>query len=336
MKLYMIPSCPFVHRVLMACELRGIGSELIQRVEIDLNNPPKEMLAINPSGSVPTLEFAADDGFNESLVIMEFLDSIDTPGPRLYGNSAKEIAMTKIEIEAANSQLLGPIQQALYSQGNINALRASQERIEKGWRWLDESLLRKGGTFFGGTQINAADVLLAPFLVRWTSLLKFIPNLPSPAKGSCADKYLSSIENHPALLKILPSADSLRETTRRFITPHPLLKSVIDAPRSLIGNPTNVLSAQSAALNEWTLEHDGQGQCLKAKFLFKNHSDAVNKLKWLHDTQETTDHHTSFILRDFAHIEITLVTHEPKWGVTEKDLALAKAIQAYFTEGQLP
>ena len=59
-------------------------------------------------------------------------------------------------------------------------------------------------------------------------------------------------------------------------------------------------------------------------------------MNWLHDAQETADHHTSLILKDFATVEITLVTHEPRWGITQKDLAFAKAIQAFFTFGKLP
>ena len=75
---------------------------------------------------------------------------------------------------------------------------------------------------------------------------------------------------------------------------------------------------------------------MKGHFRFKNHSEALSKLNWLHDAQETTDHHTSIVMRDFQESEIIMVTHEPKWGVTQKDVALAIAIQAFFTEGQLP
>ena len=335
-KLYMIPACPFVQRILIACQVRGIDQSVLTSVEIDLNTPPKEMLAINPSGSVPTLEYAPGEGFHESLVIMEFLDSIEAAGPRLYGSAPTTTAETRVAVEVASSKFLTPLQQAMYSQGSVNSVRKATHQLVGAWNWLDVELSKASGRFFGGTQFNAVDISLAPFIARWKWLSEKYPELPKPAAGSRAEKYIAQIPEHEAVMNSLPSADIMRSTTLRFLTPHPLLQDAINAPRTLLENPKATLEAAGQKLSSWKIEHDGQGFCLKGHFRFKNHSEALSKLNWLHDAQETTDHHTSIVMRDFQESEIIMVTHEPKWGVTQKDVALAIAIQAFFTEGQLP
>lgn len=332
----MIPTCPFVQRVLIACQVRGISNSTLPLEEIDLSSPPGEMLKINPSGSVPTIELKDGDGFHESLVINEFLDSLPAIGPRLYGSSPAENARMKVLVETATSKLLAPLQQAIYSWGNLNTVRKAQMPLTAGFEWLEKALEKSGGLYLGGAQLNAADVALAPFIVRLKWLYEKHPWCAKPAGKSRAENYISSITRCPEVIAGLPDEESLKTSTQRFLNPHPLLQAVIDAPRELIENPTSYLADNKEKLSAWTLERDDQGFCLSAKFTFKDHADALNKLNWLHDAQETSDHHTSLIVRDFQSIEITLVTHEPRWGVTRKDLAMASAIQAYFTEGRLP
>lgn len=336
MKLYLIPTCPFVHRVLIAMRLREISQDIISPVEIDLSQPPRGMLAINPTGSVPTLEIEPENGFNESMLIMEFLDSLEASGHKLFGESPLAVAKRKMTLEQGNGQFLGPLQQLLYSQGNINTVRNALGGFAAGCEWLENQLKRSKGSFLGGTVPDAVDVAFAPFIAR----LQFLPEENSaqlsPLISQRTAQYFEQIATHPAVVASLPQHEVMRSAALRFTQPHRLLQEVITAPRTLLENPEEQLKIVGEPLSLWRVRHDGQGYCLSAKFLFSNHSDAVNKIRWLHDTQETTDHHTSFTLRDFSTLEITLVTHEPRWGVTQKDLALAKAIQTFFTLGKLP
>lgn len=336
MNLYMIPACPFVQRVLIACHVRGIEKNRLTSVEINLDTPPMEMLSINPSGSVPTLEYAPGEGFHESLVIMEFLDSMDAFGPRLYGSSSTAAAKTKAAIEVASNKLLLPLQQAIYSYGSVNSLRKSTHQLVGAWKWLDVELSKASGHFFGGTQLNAVDISLAPFIAGWQWLTEKYPELAHPASGSRAEKYIAQIPKHEAVMNSIPSAEIMRSAMLRFLTPHQLLLDAINAPRTLLDNPNSALEAAGQKLSSWKIEHDGQGFCLKGQFRFKTHAEAMSKLNWLNDAQETADHHTSIVMRDFQESDIILVTHEPKWGVTQKDVALAIAIQAFFNEGKLP
>lgn len=336
MKLYLTQTCPFVQRVLIALELRQFDKKQISFVEVDLSNPPQSMLALNPFGSVPTLELQSGVGFNESLVVMEYLDSLAAPGDHLFGSSPSEAARIKALIEESSSKLLGTLQTALYAFGQVNTVRKAARALPESWNWLEYKLAEAKGSYFGGTQMNAVDVALAPFVVRLKWLFEKYPDLPKPSTGSRAENYLHSVSTHPAVVKTLPSEEIVRSSLIRFLNPHPQLQAVIDAPRAIIEDPSSALIEAGSSMSKWTISHDGKGYCLKANFHFKAHGETVDKLTWLHNAQETSDHHTSITMRDFQDVEITLVTHEPRWGVSQKDLALARAIQTYFVEGKLP
>jgi glutathione S-transferase/pterin-4a-carbinolamine dehydratase len=332
----MITACPFVHRVLLACNVRKIGTEHMRKTLINLDNPPHQMLKINPSGSVPTIEFADGEGFHESLIIMEFLDSLSADGPKIYGDTARQTGQTKVLWEGANSKLLSAVQQAIYSFGNVNTIRSANEALKSGWHWLSDQLEKSGGHFFGGYELNAVDIGLAPFLLRLRYVAEVYPSVEMPTPRSAADNYLARITERCSVSGVFPDEGVMRETTLKFAHPHRLFKAVQEAPRSLIENPVAAVKAENEYLSAWAVEKDEHGFCLRATFKFNSHADAVSKVKWLHDAQEICDHHTSFTLRDFTSIEILLVTHEPRWGVTQKDLTMAKLLQTYFVKGQLP
>ncbi|NBW82679.1 hypothetical protein EBR21_13085, partial [bacterium] len=322
--------------VLLACHVRQINNQQIERVDIDLANPPANMLQINPSGSVPTLEFQTGEGFHESLVIMEFLDTLEAKGPKIYGDSARQIAQTKVLWETANNTLLSAVQQAIYSNGNTNSLQTAGKRLSTAWSWLSEKLSAQGSRFWGGNELNAIDVAIAPFLVRLKYAAEIHKQIELPAAQTRAGQYIADISERCRQAGIFPEESVMRETTLRFAKPHPLFIEVQNAGRTLLEDPRPRVKDAGSTLSSWTVDRDAHGFCLSAKFNFKTHTEAVEKMKWLHDAQEICDHHTSFTLRDFTSIEITLVTHEPRWGVTEKDFAMAKLVQVYFSKGSLP
>ena len=184
--------------------------------------------------------------------------------------------------------------------------------------------------------MNAIDVAIAPFLMRLRYVAEAHPIIEMPPPYSASAEYLSRVIERCRQSNVFPDESVMRETTLKFAIPHPLFKAVQEAPRLLIENPEPVIKAFGDELSAWTVERDNNGYYLRAHFTFQTHSDAVSKIKWLHDAQEICDHHTSFVLRDFANLEITLVTHEPRWGVTQKDVTMAKLLQTYFIKGQLP
>ncbi len=330
-KLFMIPSCPFVQRVLIGCQVRGISDSQLKIEQIDLSHPPAQLLRVNPTGSVPTLVDEHGDGFHESHAVMQFLDSMDAQGPKLFGNTPFQVAKTQAQLELNASRILAPIQQALYCRGNMNVLRGAVKQLEGCFTTLEEALKSSDGPYLGGAQLSALDISIAPFMIRLPFLFNLYPIVIKPRPESLAATYIDTLSKHVEVQKAMPSVEEIRKSVEAFCLPDSLLSNCINAPRTLLKSQQSAVKDEDGSLSQWRVEHDGKGFCLKAKFEFKSHADAVAKLSWLHDAQETTDHHTSFSMHDFQYAEITMVTHEPQWGISEKDLALAKAIQSHFS-----
>jgi glutathione S-transferase/pterin-4a-carbinolamine dehydratase len=330
-KLLMIPSCPFVQRVLIAMQLRKITETQIETEVIDLSKPPAELLKVNPTGSVPTLLNKSGAGFHESHAIMQFLDSLEAPGSKLFGSNPFDAARIQALLELNATRILGPIQQALYTKGNMNLLRSAANQLHSCFNHLDEALKSSGGPFLGGQELNALDISLAPFIVRLPFLFEIYPQIGRPTQGSKTEAYIAALRSNKCIVSAMPPEHAVKKSVEDFSTPSALLSDCISAPRTLLKDQKNAISNAADSLSLWKVEHDGKGFCLKTKLEFKSHAEAVAMLNWLHDAQETTDHHTSFSMHDFQYAEITMVTHEPEWGISEKDLALAKAIQHQFS-----
>ncbi len=79
LKLYGSCFCPFVHRVWISLEHKGLDYEY---VEVDVYRKPKLLLDINPRGLVPALRHGAW-GCYESTVLMEYLEDLNKGEPLL-------------------------------------------------------------------------------------------------------------------------------------------------------------------------------------------------------------------------------------------------------------
>lgn len=338
MKLYATTTCPYVQRVLLGLQVRRVSRAEMPIEMVDLAHPPEPMLAINPNGSVPTLELAPKDGFNESLVILEFLDSLNAPGPKLFGSTAAETAKTKVALENLSSRFLQALMTVNYARGNELQLRKGIRALPTAFQALDAALAKQKGPFFGGDVFNAVDCALAPFIVRASLARELRPEIPSAPEGSRASAYISTLTTHPFIKDTTPS--DLVQAMKTFVLPEAGVQQVKDASRTLLAPETlesrvQALNAQIpkatkglVSLNSpvWSIGHDSKGPFLHARFGFNAASDALDAIQTLAIVQETADHHTACRFENFSTLELTLCTHEPKWGITEKDFALASVL----------
>lgn len=335
MKIYGIPTCPYVDRVRIALKLRNIQ---IPIETIDLALPPPNLLAINPSGSVPTLEFEPHDGFGESMVIIRYLDSLESKEPKLYGANAKEVAATEILIESMVQKILTPILNIVYLQGYKSHVEIACAKLEKSYS-LFEKLISQTGQFLGGNRLGAADVCLAPFVARLYAMAKLTPQVTLPRIGSVTEKYFSSLLAHSSVRDSIVSQDVLKASLemRGFGRPPEAVKKILESSRTVMINPEKKIQELNEACpksldkviwdNEpWQLVKNSKGPLLLAEWDCKNDESAITLLKLISDIQETADHHTSTTIVDFKKLRIEICTHEPVWGVSEKDFALALAI----------
>ncbi|MES2615053.1 MAG: 4a-hydroxytetrahydrobiopterin dehydratase [Bdellovibrionota bacterium] len=75
---------------------------------------------------------------------------------------------------------------------------------------------------------------------------------------------------------------------------------------------------------EWKLGKREQGNYIHAIFHFQNSDIALKAVHLLNEMQKAANHHTTFTLENFSSLKIELCTHQPKYGVTEVDLAFAE------------
>ena len=352
MKLYSHLLCPFVQRVKIGIHERQAGAHFLIQ-EVDLDAPPAALIAINPAGSVPTLEFAPGDGFNESLVVLEFLDTLETKGPRLFGDSPREAGKTKVLLEQAGARFLGPIQSVLYAKGNAVVLRKAVAGLPGAFEWLSGVLQARaslsntgspftGSPFLGGTKLGAVDCALAPFILRYALMREQRKELPLPREGTLAAAYFHALLDAPAVVATSPSADDLRPVFARMGGPDESLSAVLLAARAIVPNPEercgllnqalasiqprNVRPSAGAGEPVWRLERAPKGPQIAASFKLPGYAEMLQAIEALTGLQESADHHSHFVLEGYESLAVTLCTHEPEWGLSDKDFAFAQAL----------
>lgn len=93
-------------------------------------------------------------------------------------------------------------------------------------------------------------------------------------------------------------------------------------------SPAEIESAL-ASLPGWS----HQGDSLKKRFVFQDHREAMSFLVRLSFEAEQRAHHAE-IFNVYSRVELTLRTHDADNRVTELDVALARAIEAFvWTHG---
>ena len=76
----------------------------------------------------------------------------------------------------------------------------------------------------------------------------------------------------------------------------------------------------------WKLQRMEKGPQISASFKFATYASMLLALETLTALQETADHHADFVLEGYHSLSITLCTHEPKWGLSEKDFVMAQVL----------
>lgn len=160
--LYISSICPFVDRVRLACAAKDFKPFM---VEIDLFNRPEWFNYYNYRETVPVLYTPEGDAVFESQPLVHYVDDIAAGGRRLTprGDAHKEYAVQLFE------DAVGNFVSAYYAQRNGSG---SQEEIDE-LDWAAGELVKLleektfgDGPLFGGSELNAGDIALLPFLVR--------------------------------------------------------------------------------------------------------------------------------------------------------------------------
>lgn len=173
MKVYGAILSPFVCRVILALQHKGIAHEVIMPKD-GMKTP--EYLAMNPMGKMPTLKDGATV-IPESSVIVEYIDAKYPKKPIIPG-SAKTAAKARLIATISDLYVQGVVT-TLFSQRDPKTrdkalVKAKLAEVQKGLGILD-GYLTPGGPWAMGKRFTIADCYALPAL--------FFVNLVTPSFG---------------------------------------------------------------------------------------------------------------------------------------------------------
>ena len=334
MKIYSLPFCPFCYRVKIALKLKGNSTSEVHIEEIELNSPPNDLKKINPNLSVPTLELNNGNGFAESMVIVEYLDSaFESKSEKLFGKNKEETAKIKYLIERISQEVIPILMNCIFSNGNQVKLKKALQEAPQAFKKLDMILENANSPYFGGNDFNAIDISLAPFLCYYLFAQKINPKFPIPDLNSKSDKYIKNLLDHHLVNEIILSDTNFKEQLKKLMSEPEYIKSIKNSSRNIIENISDDLinlnknissNNKSNSPITWKLNKNEKGPFIETIFHFKKYEEALDAIQKICDLQETSDHHAHFVLENFSQLKVEVCTHQPKWGVTAMDMAFAE------------
>lgn len=194
--LFSSTDCVLCHRVRLVLAAKGVTYDLIP---VDPQNPPEDLVDLNPYHSVPTL-VERDLVLYAASVVSEYLDE-RYPHPPLMpvdplSRARLRLAMLRLELDWV------PQVQAI-QLGNKAQAEAGRKRLKE---LLTASVpLFKAFKFFLNTEMSLADCAMAPIIWRLSAL-----NVPLPKDGKAIEDYGNRIFRNPGFTR------SLTEQERRL------------------------------------------------------------------------------------------------------------------------
>ncbi|KAK9464635.1 thioredoxin-like protein [Lipomyces arxii] len=197
-KFYCSVICPWAARTWIALTQANVEFEYI---EIDLANKPAWFLKeVNPGGKVPTLKYG-DDILIESAITTEFVADL-FPEAGLISTDAFERAEGRLMADRY-MELLFPLYRDTVFKADSTAVGKTFEAIDKFLPFL-----KNANPFFGGaTSITLHEIMIAPFIARYFTLLEsdfvdasIYKTLSTDPKYSYFFTWASNILSSPGLV----------------------------------------------------------------------------------------------------------------------------------------
>ncbi|KAJ9647863.1 hypothetical protein H2199_001639 [Coniosporium tulheliwenetii] len=189
LKLYGSCFCPFVQRVWISLEVKGIP---YQYIEVDPYKKPDLLLQINPRGLVPALRHG-DWGCYESTVLMEYLEDL-SEGQALLPPQPKTRAHSRLWSDHINRHIIPSFYRFLQEQDPQKQVTLADELKTEIGKIVD--VADPNGPFFLGPDISFVDIQMAPWVVRLNRVLKPYRGWPEPEPDSRWGKWVKAIEEN--------------------------------------------------------------------------------------------------------------------------------------------
>jgi glutathione S-transferase len=230
LKLYGSCFCPFVHRVWISLEHKGLA---YQYVEVDVYRKPKLLLDINPRGLVPALRHG-DWGSYESTVLMEYLEDLNQGKP-LLPSDPKLRADSRLWSDHINRHIIPLFYKYLQAQESASQISFARELTEQIGKLV--SAADTTGPYFMGSEMTFVDVQIAPWVVRLQKVLKPYRGWPEPEPGSRWEKWVRAIEGNDAVKNTTSDDQLYLDSYERYAENRPNTSQVQAAVNSGKGLP---------------------------------------------------------------------------------------------------
>ena len=197
--LFSSTDCVLCHRVRLVLAAKGVTYDLIP---VDPQNPPEDLIDLNPYHSVPTL-VERDLVLYAASVVTEYLDE-RYPHPPLMpvdplSRARLRLAMLRLEHDWV------PQVQAIQLGNKVSRPKPARKRLKE---LLTASVpLFKASKFFLNPEMSLADCAMAPIIWRLQAL-----DIPLPKDGKVIEDYGNRIFRNPGFIRSLTDQEKkLRE-----------------------------------------------------------------------------------------------------------------------------
>ncbi|KAK4540575.1 hypothetical protein LTR36_009105 [Oleoguttula mirabilis] len=231
LKLYGSCFCPFVHRVWISLEHKGLAYEYI---EVDVYRKPKLLLDINPRGLVPALRHG-EWGCYESTVLMEYLEDLNEGRP-LLPRDPKMRAHSRLWSDHINRHIIPIFYRYLQAQDAEDQAKFAKELTEQIAK-LVSAADKKGPFFLSGDHMSFVDVQMAPWVIRLGKVLTPYKGWPEPEPGSRWEKWVRAIESAEPVKKTTSTDQLYLDSYERYAENRPNTSQVREAINSGTGLP---------------------------------------------------------------------------------------------------
>ncbi|KAL8843495.1 MAG: hypothetical protein Q9176_002108 [Flavoplaca citrina] len=231
LKLYGSCFCPFVQRVWISLQFKGIA---YQYIEIDPYKKPESLLAINPRGLVPALKHG-DWGCYESTVLMEYLEDISNSYPLFPPGDAKLRAQCRLWTDHINRHIVPAFYNYLQAQEMSMQIENASKLQNEISKLID--VAHPNGPYFLGTELSYVDVQIAPWIIRMRRVLTPYRGWPEPEAGSRWALWVDAIENNPHVKATTSTDDLYLDSYERYAENRPDTSQVANAVNEGRGLP---------------------------------------------------------------------------------------------------
>lgn len=334
MRLFMTHDCPFSQGVNISLKLREIGLEKVSIEKISTENPPPSLLNIDANGKTPSFEVEKNLGFTQCEIISQFLDSIAAAGPKLWGKTYLEIAHNQCNWKIVSENIITVVNCAVTAKKSSKKLKEIQRFLPIAEEKMAELL--NDNQWIGGNTPNGIDACLAPFIWQFMFAKTFLPEIENLKISDIFTRYFTTIKSHSAFKNAMSDELAIKQRISANSAAPTNVAVVCKATRDLFADPSGAVKSLNCRLATeifagkfspvWTLGKTARGVHMEITIELPNPQKIVAILDQMCDMQDSCDHHADVNIVNMKSIHLTLCTHEPHWGISAKDIALAEAL----------